>query len=223
MGDILLLGFGFIDFKEFIIVLCSAYMVVAIIAAVYSYRLIPFKISFKVNRLEKFDIKDTLNFSLLTFLSSVSNIIIMNADSLMITALAKDGLTDTGIYTIAFFIGSALEIPRRIIMLVTAPVISEYWTDGQMEKINDAYRQGAVNSLIIGCFIFGLIWINLEMIYQLIPNSDIYAAGINVVLFILIARLFELMCSIAPNIITQTKLYVYNLPLALLLVWTYSY
>ncbi len=218
MGSIFLLGFEIINFSQFIMLLCGAYLSIALIGVLYSFKLVPFEVSLNINKLKKADIRDTLNFSLITFLASVSNIIIMNADSLMISALSKEGLADTGIYTIAFFIGSTLDIPRRIINLVTGPMIAEYWVDGSMEKIKEAFKETSVNSLIIGCFIFGVIWINLDSIYQLIPNSEIYIKGINVVLFILLARLFEMSCSISPNILTQTRLYVYNLPLAILLV-----
>ncbi|QNL20894.1 oligosaccharide flippase family protein [Hyphobacterium sp. CCMP332] len=218
MGSIILLGFEFIDFRGFIMLLCGAYLSITLIGIVYSIKLVPFEVSLKIKNLKGIDIRDTLNFSLITFLASVSNIIIMNADSLMISALSKEGLADTGIYTIAFFIGSTLDIPRRIINLVTGPMIAEYWVDGSMDKIKDAFKETSINSLIIGCFIFGVIWINLESIYQLIPNSELYIKGINVVLFILLARLFEMSCSISPNILTQTKLYIYNLPLAILLV-----
>ncbi|MEQ8303161.1 MAG: oligosaccharide flippase family protein [Cytophagales bacterium] len=218
MINILLLGFEIINFKQFIILLCSAYTILTIVAVIYSLKLVPIKVSFEINALKKYDIKNTLNFTLLTFLASISNIIIMNADSLMITAYAEKGLTDTGIYTIAFFIGSTLEIPKRMIILVTAPVISEYWTDGKMDQIEKAFKQTSINGLILGAFIFGLIWLNIETLYTFIPNSEIYSKGLFVVLFILIARLFELICSLAPNIITQTKLYAYNLPLSIVLV-----
>jgi O-antigen/teichoic acid export membrane protein len=142
----------------------------------------------------------------------------MNVDSLMITALAKDGLTDTGIYTIAFFIGSVLDIPKRMINLVTQPLISEYWVEGKIKEMEDAFKETSVNGIIISSLIFAAIWINLESIYTIIPNSEIYIKGLSVVLFILIARLFEMACSIAPNIITQTRLYIYNLPLAVILI-----
>ncbi len=218
MINIFLLGFEIINFKQFIILLCSAYTILTTVAVIYSLRLVPVKVSFKINTLKRFDIKNTLNFTLLTFLASISNIIIMNADSLMITAFAEKGLADTGIYTIAFFIGSTLEIPKRMIVLVTAPLISEFWTDGKMAKIEEAFKQTSINGLILGAFIFGLIWLNIETIYTFIPNSDIYSKGLYVVLFILIGRLFELICSLAPNIITQTNLYAYNLPLSIVLV-----
>jgi O-antigen/teichoic acid export membrane protein len=105
-----------------------------------------------------------------------------------------------------------------MINLVTGPLIAEYWVENEMEKMKDAYQETSINGLIIGCFVFGAIWTNLENIYQFIPNSEIYIQGLNVVLFILVARLFEMACSIAPNILTQTRLYIYNLPLSLILV-----
>lgn len=218
MGSLIMFGFNVIDFHGFIVLLCVSYLVMTIIAVIYSYNLIPIHLSFDVNKIDKADIRTTLNFSLLTFLASVSNIIIMNADSLMITALSKDGLTDTGIYTIAFFIGSILEVPRRIINLIIGPFIAEYWTDNKMEKIKETYQSVSLNSILLGSVIFGLIWLNLETLYQFIPNSSIYIKGLSVVLFILIARYFEMICSIAPNILTQTKLYIYNLPLSIVLV-----
>lgn len=218
MAGILLMGFSYIDFGEFVVILCSSYLFIAIAGIIYSLRLVPFSISFDLGRIGKSDIRETLNFSLLTFLASVSNIIIMNVDSLMITALAPDGLTDTGIYTIAFFIGSVLDIPKRMINLVTQPLISEYWVEGKIDKIEDAFKDSSVNGIVISSLIFAVIWLNLDTIYQIIPNSEIYIKGLSVVLFILIARLFEMACSIAPNIITQTRLYIYNLPLAFVLI-----
>mgnify|MGYP004150682039 CR=1 FL=1 len=59
-------------------------------------------------------------------ISGFGNIIILNIDILMVSALL--GLSNTGIYTTAFYIGIIIEMPRRAISQISLPIISNHFS-----------------------------------------------------------------------------------------------
>ena len=51
------------------------------------------------------------------------------------------GLSDTGIYTTAFYIGMIIEIPRRAISQISVPFISENIKKKNFSKIEKNYKR----------------------------------------------------------------------------------
>jgi O-antigen/teichoic acid export membrane protein len=134
--------------------------------------------------------KEILVFGSFSILTSVGTIMIRSIDSIMLSSL-KD-LDSAGIYSIAFFIGVFVEIPRRAISQISRPVIAEAFHEGKISVIRDIYQKSALNQLLLGSFIYILIVGSLDSLFAVIPNGEIYSVASNVVLIIGAAKLFDM-------------------------------
>jgi O-antigen/teichoic acid export membrane protein len=154
-------------------------------------------------------LKEILGFGLFILASVVGNLLIIRLDVLMIPAfLGKEAL---GIYTIAFFIGTVIEIPRRAITQISIPIISQAWADNDLPKIQVIYTQSALNQLIIGLFLFLGIWVNVDELFIFIPNGEQYLEGKYVIFFIGLTRLVDMATGVNNEILLQSNHYLFNL------------
>ena len=64
--------------------------------------------------------------------------------------------------------------------------------------------------MIIGCLLLVGIWANLDSLYSFIPNGDVYIQGINVVLFIGLGKLSDMIFGTNGEIIVMSKHYRFN-------------
>ncbi|MCX6138245.1 MAG: oligosaccharide flippase family protein [Ignavibacteriales bacterium] len=153
--------------------------------------------------------KEMLIFGGFLLMGNVSGAIIANIDGLMLSAYS--GLKATGIYSIAFFIGTIVEIPKRSLSQVLVPLISEANKKNDLAMLSSLYKKSSINQLIVGGFIFLVIWCNIENIFALIPHGNVFVQGKWVVFYIGLARLFDMLTGINAEIIGTSKYYRYDL------------
>ncbi len=159
---------------------------------------------------------EMMKFSLFTALISGAAILQNQIDMIMLASW--ESLAASGIYSVAFYICAVIEMPRRALGQITIPVIADAWKDENYQKIDELYTRTALVQLAAGCLIFLLIWINTDSLFDLMPNGDKYRPGKYVILFIGLAKVFDMMMGINTEIIVTSPYYKWNLPLILLLI-----
>jgi O-antigen/teichoic acid export membrane protein len=157
-----------------------------------------------------------LALAMLTYVSfmvsgTIGTIMLQKIDNLMIASIAKNGLADVGVYSLAYFIGTVVEIPRKSITQITIPLLSKAVKDNDTHTINTLYKKNSLNQFIIGIILFICIWVNVDDLLSLIPNHEKYLAGKYVILFIGLAKLTDMATSINSEIIQLSHLYKFNL------------
>ena len=162
--SIILLALSVLTFEEVINLQVIIYGIGLIIIISYSYRKDKFEFQLKYDKISS-DIKKILNFSSFSFLGSFSNILVLNVDILMVTSLL--GLSQTGIYTTAFYIGMIIEIPRRAISQISIPFISENIKNNNIKNLEKNYTEVSLYQTIIGVLFYLLIIINLDSLFSL--------------------------------------------------------
>lgn len=197
------------SFDQFIYSLIIVYFLALLINIVYSFSLqkIVIKVVNIKSRIRKF--KEMLTYGLFMLLGASGSILVSKIDIIMISSMI--GFTDTGIYSVAFFIAIVIELPRRSISKITKPLVAKALKDNDFKKINTLYHQTSLNQLIVGGTLFILIWVNVDSLFSLIPNGDQYANGKYVVLYILLAKLFDMAMGINAEILFQSKYYKWNI------------
>ena len=172
--SILFLANSLIDFNTLINLQVIIYLIGILILIIYSNRLDKISIKIKFNSIKK-SINKILKFNSFSSIGSFSNILVMNVDVLMVTSIL--GLAETGIYTTAFYIGMIIEIPRRAISQISIPFISENINNKRYDKIEKNYKDVSLHQMIIGALFLLIIFVNLDDIYSLIPNSENFISG----------------------------------------------
>ena len=145
------------------------------------------------------------------FLGGSGAVIVSQIDSVM--ASSKLGLKYTGIYTIAFFMAVVIEIPRRNIIQVLAPLLTKAVKEENQEEIINLYRKTAINQFIASGLVFLLIAVSLQDIYNFIPTKDNYTdviKGMPVFLIVGASYVFDMLMGCNTEIIHYSKLYKWN-------------
>ncbi|MFT6969860.1 MAG: O-antigen/teichoic acid export membrane protein [Roseivirga sp.] len=205
---IALFALGIISFDLLIQVLLGVYalMVISIFGYLKSIQSFSFKLDFSF--LNKKVLKEIMTYSLFMLIGAGGTQIVLQIDSIMVSG--QLGLEATGIYTIAFFIGIVIEMPRRSIAQISSALIAQAFEKEDIPAVNKLYKQTAINQMIIGSLLLIGIWANLENLYSLIPNGQLYISGINVVLFIGLGKLSDMAFGTNGEIIVMSKHYKFN-------------
>ncbi|MDF1865963.1 MAG: polysaccharide biosynthesis C-terminal domain-containing protein [Saprospiraceae bacterium] len=120
------------------------------------------------------------------------------------------GEYSTGIYSMALMIAGVIEIPTFALMKITAPIVSEAWKKQDMRKLEELYQKTSINLLVFGIFLFLGIWCCLDDLFSVLPKFDDLLPVKNVILFIGLAKLFDMLTSINNQVIGYSKYFRFN-------------
>ncbi len=211
---ILLFGFQVISFSFLLFGFIFAHLSCAIADIVYLNSIN--KLNFGIDRtvLSRKLVKDFTWFTTSSMVTAFLGIIVSRLDFLMLTGM--NGLGDTAIYAIAFSFIALIELPNRSLMQMATPQISKKIADDNKIELERFYKKTSHNQVVIGILMFGMLWLNLDLIYHLLPKGELYSTGKNVVLFIGFAKILEFMFSSGGAILSFSKLFWLEIPLSII-------
>jgi O-antigen/teichoic acid export membrane protein len=206
---VILFGISYITLETLIISMSVVYIVPALIMLFYvlKMKMINWKINADLFKKENFN--PIFKYSRYTVFGAASAIIVQKIDVVMIGV--KEDLASVGIYVIAFYIGSVIEIPKRNISDISFPILSKAFKEKDMGMVNDIYKQSSINQFIVGGFLLIVIWSCLDNVFMLMPDGEVYSTGKYVVIFIGIAKLFDMLMGVNKQIIQASNFYRFNL------------
>lgn len=150
--------------------------------------------------------KEALRFTALLFFSGIAALVVPKIDFFLISSIQKD-LSEVAIYSIGFYLATFIEVPKRTILQVATPIISEHMKEGRFKEVEELNKKNGTNQLLISGILFFMIWLNIDNLYAIMPKGDIYQKGKFVVFFIGISKLIDaVLCGNSP-IITNSKFY----------------
>ena len=213
MGGILLFATSVISFNTFIIL--HVYFYIILITLLFFESLYKYKIKISFKPLTPKITRELIYYCGTLFISGLGLSFLNLADQQLVSRYL--GLETSGIYMTAIFMVMVIEMPRRFVGEISAPIISEAFGSGNLTIINEHYRKASINLFLLGGLIYVLIIINLDNIYAIMPKGQIYEAGRNVVILVGLAKLINLLFSLNDGIISMSKYYRFNMLLTLFL------
>lgn len=209
MLSIMLYFYQWIDFELLILNIVIIYFLQLLILVFYIYKLeselVMPKLRFYLDR----QFKEMFTYSMYMLLGRGSGMIVSRIDTIMTASLL--GLMDTGIYSIAYFIGMVLDMPRRALTAMLAPLVARALNEGDIKTVEVFYKKSSLNQIVAGMLLFILLWSNIDMVFYLMPNSETFIVGKYVVLFIAVSRLINMVTGINAEIIINSKYYRWNI------------
>ncbi len=199
-----------VNFDQFLYCIVGIYFINLIILSIYLFS--KTSTQFRFDFYKSFsiqDIKPIFTYGMFTLLGTGGAIIVTKVDIVMVTSML--GTFETGVYATAFYMAVIIEIPRRIVTQISAPLLSRYLESGNSKDISELYTKSSLNLFIIGFLFFIGLWANLDNIYYYIPNNEIYAAGKWVVVIIGIGKLIDMSFGLNGEIIVLSKYYKVNI------------
>ncbi|MCE6992727.1 polysaccharide biosynthesis C-terminal domain-containing protein [Dyadobacter sp. CY323] len=151
--------------------------------------------------------KQMLAYGSFTLLGGIGVNLMLFIDRSMLAG--ERGLIQTGIFIIAAYIAGVIEIPRKAIAQISIPLLTTSLLNKDYDHIRMINRKSALNQLIAGGLFFALIWISIDEIFYLIPKGETYSEGKMVVLFLALAKVFDIATGLNLEIILYSKYYRY--------------
>lgn len=166
-----------IDLDGLVFVICATYGLGALLNL--CYLLFSQKISFKpdFSKITPELRRDFLLYTLFLITFALVNSVMPTLSSFFISA--KMGLMFTGIYAIANYIATMVDIPSRSLNAIVQPRIAVALRakTPDVATANRLCQQVSLNLLLAGMTILILIWINIDLFFDILPNGEQYAAG----------------------------------------------
>ncbi len=217
----LLYAFDILNLDGMVMALCLTYGVATILNIIYLFSLK--RISFKIQPsfISTWLRNDFIFYTLFLIATSLASNLIPVLNTFFVSG--KLGLAVAGINTIAVYIASMVEIPYRSLAAISRPQISQGMKDNDMNAVNELVKNVSLHQFLASTFIFFLIWINIDLIYTLIPNGDVYDEAMMVVFILSLVKIVNTSLNVGATVLSYSKYYYYSLLFTVILTITAIY
>ena len=204
----LLYAFDVINLDGMVIALCLTYGIATAFNVIYLFTLK--KVSFKIqpSYVSKWLRKDFVFYTLFLIATSLAGNLIPVLNTFFVSG--KLGLAVAGINTIAVYIANMVEIPYRSLSAISRPNISQGIKDNDFHGVNALIKSVSLHQFIVSSFIFFIIWINIDLIYNIIPNGNIYDEAKYVVFILAIVKIVNTSLNVGATVLSYSKYYYYS-------------
>lgn len=211
----LLFAFDIISLDGMVIALCMTYGIATLLNIIYLFSLK--KVSFKIQPafVNKWLRKDFVFYTLFLIATSLAANLLPVLNTFFVSG--ELGLAVAGINTIAVYIANIVEIPYRSLSAISRPHISQGMKDGNILDVNVLVKNVSLHQFIASTLIFFLIWINIDLIYEIIPNGNLYVEAKWVVLILSFVKIFNTSLNVGATVLSYSKYYYYSLFLTIIL------
>lgn len=205
----LLYGFKILSLNSLIIGYISVYGICALWCFWYISKIGTVSLKHDFSAVDKPLRWQVAKYTAYLIIGAIGGTIVGRLDLFMVSA--QLGLDYAGVYRIAFYIVAIIAIPTQSISAIAGPVASELLSNENFSGANVLYKKVALHQFVAGSLIFLFIWINIDNIFSIIPNGEIYKAGKWVVFFMSIAKLIEVTLIFGGTLISYSRYYYWGL------------
>lgn len=211
----LLYGYHIISLTGMVVAFCISYGLATVINIVYLLTL--HRVSF---RIEKKHItpklrRDFLIYTIFLITSALAGNITPLLNRYFVAG--KQGLAVSGVLTIAIYIASLVEMPYRSLGSISKPQISQAMAVGNVKEADRICKSVSLHQFLVGSLVLFLIWINIDLIFSLLPNGEKFEIGKWAVLILCLSRLINSTLNVGTTVLSYSKIYYYSLFFTILL------
>ena len=214
--------FKWIDFGGFVHLYAYVFLLPALAILLGLIRSGQFKMNFTISSVTRRLKGKIITFASFVFLGNFLNIVAKTNDTIIIASQGVGGLVDAAVFSIATYLITIMEVPQRSLISITTPFIAEAWHKKDMRKIDSLYKKTALNLLIVGLAIFGVVLLNIHDAAKFLGPT--YQPITVIVLYLGIAKIIDLGTGMNSQILflskywkvdflTQVMLVVLSIPL----------
>ena len=213
----LLYAFKVFSMDGLVIGLCVNYAVAAMINMLYFFSLKPIRLrpDWTFLRENKALVRRYLTYTGFLLLSAVTTVLAPTLSSFFVTA--KMGLDSTGIFAIATYMAVMVSVPSRSVAAIASPQLARAIKEQNREECSHLINQVTRNMLLIGGFILLAMWVNIDLIFHILPNGATFAQAKNVVLILGVSQLVLATFTICYTALNYSRFYAFSLFISLAL------
>lgn len=211
----LLYFYKVIGFDGVVVSFCVMYGLATLINVVYLLTLK--RVSFKIERgyVSKEIKRDFLFYTLFMVTAALAGNMIPMLSKFFVAG--KTGFRLAGVFAIATNIAALVEMPYRSLGAISRPHISDAMARKDVKAADFLCKNVALHQFIAGTFVFLIVWINIDFLFDLLPNGDIYRLGKWAVLILSLSRLVYSTFAVTTTVLSYSKFYYYSLAFTILL------
>lgn len=206
---LILLYFKLISFNGYVHLYFIMYGLAGLLIILYLNNKGIFRWKFTLPNLSSGKKKSMFKYGGFTLFTGLAAVVAIRIDMIMLGSM--EGLKDVGIYTIAMFMATTIEIPKRSVIQSSAPIMRIALKENDLQKVGQLQQKIILNLIIIGGLVLTLLMINLHDLYRIIPNGSVYEKGFFVVLLLGLAKLADILAGSFDDIILSSRYYILNI------------
>ena len=176
--------FNWLTIDQFILALVGVYVLRMLIMKLYAFS-VRFP-KFKFQKIEK--LPAILKYAVLMIIAGSVAMLILDIDKFMIGLMVED-MEEVAYYSVAIFIATVIAVPQRAMHQIMMPLTAKYLNENDNIALEDLYKRSSLSLLVVSGFIFLLIILNINQLYEILPEE--YAGGLLVVLIVSLAKLYD--------------------------------
>nr|WP_321243176.1 polysaccharide biosynthesis C-terminal domain-containing protein [uncultured Psychroserpens sp.] len=175
--------FKWIDVDQFMLGIVGVYILRALIMMCYAFSTrLPV---FRFNKIDK--LSSILKYSSLIIIAGSIATIILDLDKFMLNNYIE--IEKVAYYSVAVFIATVIAVPQRAMHQILLPLTAQFLNENNKDALKDLYQRSSLTLYVISGFIFLLIVLNINQLYEIIPPE--FSGGLIVVFLISIAKLYD--------------------------------
>ncbi|WOD43404.1 polysaccharide biosynthesis C-terminal domain-containing protein [Hwangdonia lutea] len=172
-----------IDVEQFMMGLVAVYLLRMLVMMLYAFSTkIPVIIFKKVARLSAI-----IKYSFLIIIAGSIATVLLDIDKVMLGHYIP--IEQIAYYNVAIFISAVIAVPQRSMHQILMPLSAKYLNEKNFDSLKDLYKRSSLNLFIVSGFIFLLIVLNINQLYNIIPEE--FSGGLFVVFIISVAKLYD--------------------------------
>jgi O-antigen/teichoic acid export membrane protein len=154
--------------------------------------------------------RQMLGYSGFNILVSLGGLLAQRVDMLLVAPLTKQ-FGSVAVFNFGFVISEAIDVPRKALAGIAAPMISESMKNDNIAHVEEIYRKSALLQMIAGVYLLAGIWACADSLFDMMPkNADVYREGKNVILLLGLSRIVDMATGTNAEIITYSQYYRFN-------------
>lgn len=153
--------------------------------------------------------KDFFKFFIFIIFSNLSAFFITKIDLFFVGKYTD--LSNIAFYTTASYFVLFLMVPYNSVLAISFPEIVKLYTLREKERLSIMIKSNAMFGLILSIYCFLIIWLNIDFIYTLIPNGELYEKGKYVFLILATGKLIDISIGSLGQLIVASQWYNYTL------------
>lgn len=180
---LLMVYWDLISVLAFLNAMVGMYILRTLIMQAYALRSLPLKLDFDFPA----NTREIIKYSTLIILGGSAAIVLLEVDKVMINQFIE--IKNVAYYSVAGYIATVIAVPSRSMHNITYPLTAEILHKRDIKALKTLYQKSSLTLFIVSGLLFILIVLNLNDLYDLLPQS--YRDGFAIVFIIGFARVYD--------------------------------
>ena len=194
-----LLYFDVISVEAFIPAAVGLYLLRTLIMAVYAFGVRRPRLVFDFPK----NTRNILVYTTLIILGGSAAIVLLEIDKVMINQFIE--IENVAYYSVAGFIAMVIAVPSRSMHQITYPLTAELLNQKNKTALKELYQRSSLTLYIVSGLLFILILLNLDDLYQMLPEP--YRSGFVIFVWLGLAKVYDALLGNNNSILYNSDYY----------------